>query len=286
MTNRVSTFVLGLVTAVVLATGAPAYAFEPYDDFAGPSLGPDLWFGISTEGTRGAPTTASSRGLADGGLRLNLRSFGGTQTDSGTVLTRQGVNVVQLGPAGATGSIVGLEAKATVIAAKAQACAANPAASSARAQVIGGYFNDGTSTGGDDRTGDIIAILELRRSDDGSNSIVGSVNRCTEPTCASSTPVALSGNPAVLASTWALETPVTLRVVWQRENEAFLFVVNPGPAAEEVSVSYAGDLTETSAPVRDFKSVRILNVSENCTADRALARMDVVFDDVRVKRRQ
>lgn len=179
--------------------------------------------------------------------------------------------------------IVGLEATATVLAAKAEECAANGTSSSARAQTIGGYFNDGSSGGAGDRTGDIVVIFELRKDGDGGNRIVASVNRCTEATCPFSTAIVAPGNPSVFTTSWAVGTPVTLRTVWETENDRFRFVLDPGSAGAEARfISYAGIVTDASPPVADFKSIRILNITENCVADRARTRMEVLFDEVAV----
>ena len=76
----------------------------------------------------------------------------------------------ELGVPGGTGFITGIKAQVTILAAKAQGCSTNPESSPgtrARATSSGNYFNDGSSTGPSDGTGDIGGFLQLQRDNDG-----------------------------------------------------------------------------------------------------------------------
>jgi hypothetical protein len=279
---------LVVVTGILVGmTGRGHAQFVLYDDFTAPAIDPDKWTGISTEGSLVAPATEASRAIANGGLLLNLVSFGGKTSDAGTVLTREGLNITQLGTPGGSGSINGLRTNVTVLAAKAQDCATNPAvgAPSTRAQLIGAFFNDGAGSVGN-RTGDIIVIFNVQKDQGGVNRLVASVNRCPDAACAASSPITtLAGNPATFTTTWTLNTPVALRLVWDDVSGAFKFTANAGtPGAEMKVISYAGIVTESGPPIADFKSVRILNVAENCNGTRKRTSMTVLFDDVMVRR--
>jgi hypothetical protein len=73
--------------------------------------------------------------------------------------------------------------------------------------------------------------------------------------------------------------------VWNDVSGTFKFTVNPGtPGAETKAISYAGLVTEAGPPISDFKSVRILNVAENCNGTRKRTSMTVMFDQVHVRR--
>jgi len=283
---------LALALAIVIGllatmTGRSHAQFVLYDDFTASAIDPDKWTGISTEGSLVAPATEATRAIVNGGLLLKLVSWGGNSSDADVVLTREGLNITQLGTPGGSGSITALRANVTVLAAKAENCAANPAVGtpSARAQLIGAFFNDGSGSVGN-RTGDVIVLFNVQKDEGGVNRIVASVNRCPDSACASSNAInTLAGNPAVFTTTWALNTPVALRLVWDDVIGAFKFTANAGtPGAEMKVISYAGLVTEFGPPISDFKSVRILNVAENCNGTRKSTAMKVLFDQVMVKR--
>jgi hypothetical protein len=187
---------LALALAIVIGllatmTGRSHAQFVLYDDFTASVIDPSKWTGISTEGSLVAPATEATRAIVDGGLLnrsllLTLVSWGGDGSDAGVVLTRQGLNITQLGSPGGSGSITGLMANVAVLAARAQNCAANPAVSapSARAQLIGAFFNDGSGSVGN-RTGDVIVTFDLQKDQGGVNRILASVklhkHACREP---------------------------------------------------------------------------------------------------------
>src|SRR5262249_13993988 len=89
-----------LVSGIVLSQ-APSYAqFKLYDDFSSGTINPEKWSGRSVEGNNSQPTTETLRIVEDGKLRLRLVSWGGTASDSGSVSSRQGLQLTQLGTPG------------------------------------------------------------------------------------------------------------------------------------------------------------------------------------------
>lgn len=278
-----------LAVALVAVLAGPVHAtLTIYDDFASGDIDPELWSGFALEGSFAAPTAELIRLVESGALRLALVSWGDTAGDSGSVKTRQGLNMRQLGTPGGSGFITGLSAKLTVLDADAQDCTANPETtrpSRSRAQLIGGFFNDG-SGGVGDRTGDILGIFQLQKERDGQNRIVAAVNRCVDATCSSSAAIPVPGTPAVFTGTWSLDTPVSLGFVWDRILGKFVFTVtNPATLdTESKEIVYAPTVTNAGPPRTDFKSLRVENDAENCAGGRKLATMDVRVDDVRVQR--
>jgi hypothetical protein len=287
MTFRAVLALLAVSLLAVLA-GPSHAAFVGYDDFSSGDIDPEKWSGFALEGSFAAPTTELLRFVDTGALRLALVSWGDNSSDAGSVRSRQGLNMRQLGTPGGPGFITGLSAKLTVLDADAQDCTGNPETtrpSRSRAQIIGGFFNDG-SGGVGDRTGDILAFLQLQKERDGQNRIVAGVNRCVDATCSSSVAIAVSGTPAVFTTAWSLDTPLLLELVWNQILGKFVFTVtNPSTlATESKEIVYAPTVTDAGAPIVDFKSLRVENDAENCTTGRKLAAMDATFDDVKVTR--
>ena len=282
--------ILAALAALAWLTQPSDAQFVLYDNFEAGGIDPARWQGFINEGTFAGPTEEAHRLVENGSLRVHLVSWGDDATNTGSVRSRNGVNVTQLGTPGGSGFITGLKAKVTVVGADTQDCPTNPetaAPSLGRAQLIGAFFNDGSSGGAGDRTGDIIAVFELQRRKDGTNRIVATVNRCPNSGCTpGSNPIAVTGNPAALTTTWDANTPLTLKMVWNQAGGKFAFTVtNPVTlATETVATTYTPTITQGGPPVSDIKSVRLLNDVENCSGDRKSVSMDALFDNVNFRR--
>jgi len=263
--------------------------FVNYDTFSNGFIDPNLWAGTSTEGGFGAPSAEVIRAVENGQLRLALVSWGNNTSDTGNTVSRQGLQLRQTGTLGGAGSIIAFKVKVTVTDALVQDCPANPGtegAIRARAQILGWFFNDGTSTGATDDTGNAIAGMQLTREADGSNQIQGFFQTCTNANC--STVVTHPGTAVpAFATTWSLNTPVVLKVIWDRTNGTFKFKVKNSltQAVESHQISYAGIVTDAGSPSNgDFKAIRVHNNVKNCTAGRKQVAMDALFDNVAVQR--
>jgi len=281
----------------LLAGGALVWVAEPsqaqfvlYDNFSTGVIDPAKWQGFVNEGTFAGPTEEAHRMADSGALRVRLVSWGDDATDTGSVRSGNGVNIVQLGTPGGSGFITGLKAKVTVLSADAQDCPSNAETANpslARTQVIGTFFNDGSSTGSSDRTGDILAVFELQKRKDGSTLLLAEINRCTNAACSpGSTPINVAGNPAVFNTDWTLNSPLTLRMVGNQVGGKFAFTVTDplSLASETIPIIYAGTLTPAGPPVSDVKSLRLLHDVENCNGNRKSVSMDALFDNVNVRR--
>jgi len=199
------------IVSLLAALAAPSHAqFTLYDNFAGGIIDPDLWQGHSTEGSFGAPTTEFIRIVENSALRLALTSWGDTTSNTNSTLTRRGVQFKQLGTLGGSGSIIGVRYKLTTTNAAVEDCAANTAGGLARAQFLGWFFNDTQSTPSSDATGNIIAGINVTKLTDGSNRIEPVFVRCMNSGCITTTTPSGVTLPT-FASTWSLNTPLTIR---------------------------------------------------------------------------
>jgi len=283
--------VITVVVAAGLLAGlaGPGQAqFVVYDKFTGGFIDPEKWHGISLEGNFSQPTAELVRAVENGALRLKLVSYGSNTSDSGTITSRQGLGIRQLGTLGGTGSITGMNATVTVLDAVVQDCPANPATGSsirARASLLGWFFND--SPGAIDNTGNILAGLQLQKDADGVNRINPFVQRCETGTCSTVSNPVLTGNGVAFTATWSLNSPLILKLVWDQANGKFTFAIKDPVAltSESHDIVYQGILADVSPPVPgDFRQLRAQNSVKNCSTGRKQVLMDALFDKIKVQR--
>jgi len=173
--------------------------------------------------------------------------------------------------------ITALQAKVTVRSALAQNCAANPEATRSRANLFGFFFNDGSSTGPTDFTGDIIAGITVERNSKTGDRIVAFLNRCDTAACVFSTNLVA----AVFTRTWTLGIAQLLTVVWQPANNRFVYTVSGGGLATETRIlTYTQP--DAALPRLFLKELRVANTVPNCTAGRRVAAIDALFDSVAI----
>jgi hypothetical protein len=268
-----------------------AQEFVNYDNFnAGPLIDPEKWHGSSVEGDFGQPSTEWIRMIEGGQLHLALVSYGNNTSDTGTAGRRQGLSMRDLGTIGGSRFIIGMKAVATVLDAEIQDCPTNPDSTSARAraQLIGSYFNDNTGPGADDATGDIAVQFQLQKDPD-ANRITATLLRCApvpaSQSCAQASTFAMPGNPVTFDLQWSVNTPVILKLAWQKAAHRFKLQATSAGVLETKFIDYTGHLDDSTA-LRgfDFKQVRVNNTADNCLNARKRALMDVLFDNVKVKR--
>lgn len=265
--------------------------FENYDRFnASPLIDPERWHGVSVEGDFNQPATEWIRMIEGGQLRLALVSYGNNTSDTGNTTRRQGLGMRNLGTIGGSHFIVGMKAVATVLDAEMQDCPTNPDTTSARARahLIGSFFNDGTGPVGD-ATGDILVQLQLQKDPDGVNRITATLIRCAplpvSQSCNQGTTFPMTGNPVTFDMQWSVNTPVVLTLLWQKAVHRFKLTAVSAGVAEVKFIDYTGVLDDSSALHGfDFKNVRVNNTADNCVGSRKRAFMDVLFDNVKVKR--
>jgi hypothetical protein len=283
--------VTALIAAGILAgLAGPSHAqFTLYDNFVTGTIDPGLWQGTTTEGTLAAPVTEFIRSAETGSLQLGLTSWGNDTSNSSSTVSRIGVQFKQLGTFGLD-SIIGIKVKVTVLdAAVASDCAVNPDPSTnhrSRTQIIGWFFNDGSGPGGADDTGNVFASIQLTKEADGSNKVQVFMGKCTNATCSTSIVPAGVTTPT-LTTTWTVNTPLILKMRWDRANGKFKFLVkDPATQASETAViDYLGFVSDNGAPTNfDLKALRTQNNVKNCSGDRKQVMMNALFDNVNVQR--
>jgi hypothetical protein len=244
-----------------------------YDNFNSGKINPEKWNGFEPAGTAAAPNAESGRRVVEKKLQLHLTSYGETSSDTG-------------GPSGGNQRlrfnnptpITGIQAKVAIQKAVAQGCAANLTDARSRVQITGAFFNDGSSSGSGDETGNFQPSIEMRLDSNGNRNIFAFVQRCDDPQCDNTTTIV----PHLFTTSWTLGAFRTLKLVWDEANDQFLFTVNPGtPAAETANLSYTG-FSDANPPENDRKEIRINNDPVNCTAGRTRALTTVLFDNVMV----
>jgi hypothetical protein len=174
--------------------------------------------------------------------------------------------------------VTAMQADVNIEDAVAQLCSDNPTGSIARAQVVGAFFNDGSTTEPGDQTGDIIAGIQKQHDTDG-DTVVAFIKRCTDADCESTSPVASH----TFVNTWKRKHTDTLRIQWDPPTDEFHFTVNPGTITEEYMVLSSGIyLPGAPAPGLDFKRLQVTNDAVNCTGGRRETSMGVFFDNVQI----
>jgi hypothetical protein len=267
--------VLCVISIAVLA-GAASQAFSAltlYDNFNAATIDPEKWAGA--EGSLGspAPSTESRRQITANQLELRLTSWGGTESNSGN----SGSSSVRVNIADPTVmQAKTLQAGVNIASAAVQACGSNAYATNIRARIAGSFFNDGSSTGASDRTGDIMVGFEKERDSSGADVIKAWVTRCSDSQCSTST-VPLSH---VFTTGWTEGKSDKLKLQWVPTQNKFVFTVNPGAKQETYTLSYNGLYTDNHSAVLGFRQLAVYNYVANCTSGRESASITATFDNV------
>jgi len=237
-----------------------------YDNFTNSKLQSSKWNELETD--RYVDST--------GRLALSKTILGGTSSSSGTTNDNFGLS--------ATDSAVAksLAATITVTALPAlQSCTANTTPSSARARVLGAFFNvrsGGPVTG--DQTGDVQAQIYIRRYSNATDAagvlLVGAnVIQCTVADCSSSSTIA-SGS----LGTTSIGTAETLQIDWVASSNQFKFTRG---SATPLVLSY-GSLDDSKKPGKLLNTVGLRNEAANCAgtsgSTRVKAGISALFDNV------
>jgi len=262
-----------LVPSLLLGFVGVSQALTLYDDFNKKPINPAKWSGSEGSAGPAAPNTEAARKLAGKRLSISLTGWGRTDSNTGNGGSQSNrLGVTNPGP------VTTIQADVTVKKATVVGCSANTTSTRARAQVIGGFFNDGTSTGPGDRTGDIYAGIQSTRDSLLGNPIEAFINRCTNANCSTFT----TASAVNFTATWVQGVANTLSVQWDKPNKRFIYTLNPGGSQEQHILTYT--LSDANAPVVDFKQLSATNSAASCTgpAPRTYAIMQALFDNVMV----
>ena len=243
-----------------LSTSASAIEpFATYDAFSGDRINPDRWIALGTD-----PFTLDVvRAVGSGVLWLGNRSYGDRSVTGGRV--RHDVRL-QFANSNAIHSIAGLF---QVTALDLVGCSA-PSGTSTQVEVrIDGYFfNDGSSSGAGDATGDIWIQLRLDRSTSsglpaGRMRVTSNVFHCQDSRCDTGPDLFFD---ATSLGTVGIGEPVLLAVLWDADNDRFIFARNGFPA---LVYSYTNDVATDANPPGSLSGKRLTNRAriESCVPD-------------------
>jgi hypothetical protein len=151
-------WVVGLLLLLPTWGQASHERFGVYENWAGGSMRADRWLGFEQFGGQEV-----RREVSGTSLHMRFRRQGGTSSDVGWTnppFTSNGLNLAN--PAAVDQLRVRFDVQSLTL----SGCPANTTPSKARVAVIEiGRFNDGSSTGPGDRTGDYLGVLQaVRRS--------------------------------------------------------------------------------------------------------------------------
>jgi hypothetical protein len=263
-----------VLAALVCASWAQPSAgqtFGLYDDFSSGPLDPQRWLGYEytvgkyesrAEHYYGTPdwgefptdptNLTSMRRVVGGQAQIALTSYRGS---SGALYgygakARSGLRVNHEALADHRPAVTAFRATVTVIRASVPTVPPEMVCyysdvGKARAELVGHFFNDGTSTGPDDLTGDIFALVGLGRrvesSDSGEvvrNVVEFGLGRCNNADCSR-----VRGGSASLtfARDWTIGVPYVVSIVWQPASNALVFTVDGGGTTESHTLTYAYD---------------------------------------------
>jgi hypothetical protein len=256
---------------VVTLAGIGQAQLVLYDNFDSGPIDPAKWHGSQNQPGPSAPMTETIRRIVTGQLQLQVVNYGETTSDVGTAPL--GIQALRVND---PSSVTAMQAKVVVQSAVAQACAANASTSQIRAGIFGSFFNDGSSTGPDDETGNVRVLFELRQQSGGTRTIRASITRCDDPGCDNSTNI----DSHTFTQRWELGVARTLKLEWDAANDEFDLTVNPAAAGTEtVSLSYSG-ISDADPPASDRKELRVQGLPVNCTAARRRTSITARFDNV------
>lgn len=283
-----------LMSAVAL----PAQTTGIYDDFAPELIDPLKWRGahemamkdfdkppdtgewldsrqtpvnlINTESRREIVDVDDGPGI-DRRLRLQLQTrsgSAGSRSRLGEVRNllrindaalRDGVPVINI-----------LRASVTVRSALPEQCGfADAGFNSAVATLRGSFFNNGTSTGPGDLTGDVIAGINIRQASRRGRTIWAFISRCDTPAC-----VFTSEFASTKLGTWTPNVATVATIRWDPANNRFLFRASGFPGQ---SLAYSQD--DTHAPRVLVKELGVITGVWECGVNVAI---DALFDNVEI----
>jgi hypothetical protein len=265
------------ILALVPAT-AGAQALAIYDTFDGTTIDPVKWRGAESASSLAIVSSDAARGIVNNQLKLALTTSG--VHGSGTGLAGEARNRVLLNHGALIDGdpqITVMRTTVTVKRAVAENCAAADLATTTSAGLFGFFFNDGSgSVLPNDFTGDVLAVLDMRRDSRAGRTINAAVARCTTASC-SSADILSSG---VFAKTWATNEVVTLTIRWQPGLNRFAFQATSDAGTESQMLAYA--LSDGNPSKAFLKDLRVNNAVPHCAAGPVKALIDARFDDMRI----
>ncbi len=149
-----------------------------------------------------------------------------------------------------------------MVSAAAQDCPTNSQQATATgALIFGFFFNDGTSTGADDRTGDVFAGMAVVLDSNAGRQFVAILKKCDDSECTSTSHVT---GPVTFTRTWATGLEGRVTVEWDRANNRFKYILgNPSSPQETQQLQYG--LADSTPPVSFVHDLLVFNDLPNCS---------------------
>jgi len=274
LTSRIDLLSTILLCGFIALTSRVSHAqlVVDYDNFDGQvMIDGNKWFGNEQSGG-----TDIIRRVQNGELVLAFGAWGNTDSDEGQANLRNRLRFNE--DSVDLSSVTTVVFDGTIDALVMQDCPGNPLRANAELRWIREFFNDGSSTGPDDLTGNIGAVMRMIRFPDGTNSIETSIYRCTNADC--SEDVDLHG--ASYATEWSLGEKQVLAVRWEPENDLFRFVLNPFLPGQELIVGSYSGFSDSDPPVGQFMYIGNRVRAPNCTTGRKQAAILSRVDNVQL----
>lgn len=259
---------LSLTSAAIAAVlcSSPALALESfasYDKFTAAPIDASKWASYERV-----------RKIKSGTLNHIQRDWGSIQSDAGAQGSSFGTSMAD------PSRVTQLKATLKVASIEAIGCSANPTATSARARLLGTFFNTGAPTSGS-MQGDVLAQVWIGRYSNsvdapGTLQVGGGVFVCQNSDCSATTPVGTFSN----LGTASLNQNVTLQLEWDKVAKTFTAVRDGSTIS---SVSYT--VSDNIAPGNSFKQVGTRTDNAAClSGPRTTAAIDATFDNVAVNK--
>jgi hypothetical protein len=306
--------VLFVVVSVSWTMPAASQTLGLYDNFNSGPLDPDRWLGYEYNIARyesrhaalygdpdwdpypGEPTNqASVRRVVGGQAQITLTTYRG---NSGPLYgygakARSGLRINHVALADHSPTVTAFRATVTVVRASVPTVPPDlfcyySDAGTARAELFGHFFNDGTSRGPDDLTGDVFVLVALdrrvvgRESGEALRNVVETrMGRCNNADCSR----VRWGGSGTFVRTWKIGVPYVLTIAWQPASSAFVFTVAGGGITESRSLFYSGS---DETPVRGYAyDLRVETRPRRCYTEYGVdyqvpqqVSIDARFDDV------
>ena len=269
--------IFGLVLASLpLAPGlGQSQALSVYEDWSGARIRGDRWRG--GELSSGQEVVRDLQSVTGYGnyLAMSLRREGETDRNTGSRTSSTFLNIAN--PAG----IVQIQAFMGVLDVLVGRCQANTTPSEARLLIGMTSFNDGSSTGPGDRTGDYNARVQaVRRSNStdapGILRLEGVVTRCQDAACSTEQQIGALKDLGVSPPTGVA---FSMRLIWEASNNRFLAGAN---ANGNVVLPYT--VSDALPPGQPSAGIEIRNSTANCTAGPTEADLEAGVGPVQIAR--
>ena len=277
------TFVFSIIFVLSIFIACSAQAqLTVYDDFSSSFIDTARWkYFVPQWGDDVWPFEGGLR-ILKGKLSFFSRAYGGDLSNTDTQNMRRQLYLRDVGGISSIEASIQIAKKGHEI----TGCAANPVPSETRISMGGAFFNDGSSPGPGDFTGDIITSIGFYKFSDsaippGYMGVRARVQRCTDPTCSLSTIDTIYETffDNLLVK---FGKKTMLRITLDKSTDKFTFQVG-----KKVSKTYPYTgviVSDSAAPVMINTRLEVAHWLANCLtpAPKAVGWADILVDYVSI----